>query len=147
MNILIRGIIIYFFLFILLRIAGKRAVNSSTPFGLVLILLVSSSVSDAIKDEDRSLTSGLLLAITLIGIHRIVAFVKTKGHRMKRVIEDVPTLLVKDGEVFESVLRKSRVGIEDILSAAREQKLTKVEDIRYAILEIGGSITVIPKEE
>jgi uncharacterized membrane protein YcaP (DUF421 family) len=147
MEIIFRGILIYFFLFILIRIMGKRAVNSDTPFGLVLVLLISSSVADAIKDLDRSLTAGFLLAFTLIGVHFIISSIKTGNHTMTRVIDDVPTLIVRNGTVLESVMKKMHVNKEDILAAGRKQKITKIEDIKYAILEIDGSINVIPKED
>jgi uncharacterized membrane protein YcaP (DUF421 family) len=146
MEIIIRGAIIYFSLFILFRISGKRAINDSTPFGLVLILLISSSVADSLKGEDRSITGGLLLAISLMGFHLLLSFLKRGSHFMTRIVDDVPTLLLRNGEVYEDAIKKAKVNREDILAAARKQKITKIEDIKYAILEIDGSINVISKE-
>jgi uncharacterized membrane protein YcaP (DUF421 family) len=147
MEIVFRGLIIYFFLFLLFRIIGKRAVNSDTPFGLVLVLLISSSVADAIKNLDRSLTAGFLLAFTLVGTHFIISALKNGNHLIARIVDDVPTLIVKDGKPLEGVMKRSKVNKEDILAAGRKQKVTKIEDIKYAILEIDGSINIIPKEE
>jgi uncharacterized membrane protein YcaP (DUF421 family) len=147
MEIVLRGVIIYFTLFILFRVGGKRIVNSRTPFGLVLVLLVSSAVADALKDEDRSLTGGIILAATLIGIHLLMSMIKSGNHRATRIIDDVPTLLVRDGKIDENSLKKSNVNEEDILAAGRQQKITRIDDIQFAILEIDGSISIIEKKE
>jgi uncharacterized membrane protein YcaP (DUF421 family) len=146
MEVVIRAVIIYFVLFFLFRISGKRTINDSQPFGLVLSLLISSSVADALKDEDRSMTGGIIIACTLVSIHFIMSFVKSGNHDVTRVIDDVPTVLVKDGKYIENELKRARVNREDILSAARQQKITKIDEVRYAILEIDGSISIISKE-
>jgi uncharacterized membrane protein YcaP (DUF421 family) len=146
MAIVLRGILVYFVLLFLFRISGKRIVNSETPFGLVLTLLISSSVADALKDDDHSITAGILLAVTLISTHLLMSILKRSNHILVKIIDDVPTLLVRDGEIFESILKKSKLNHEDILYAARQQQLTKINDIKYAVLEIDGSISIIPKE-
>ncbi len=147
MEIVLRGILIYFTLFILFRLSGKRIVNSSTPFGLVLILLISSSVADALKNEDRSVTAGILLAVTLIGIHLLMSLLKSRSHIFVRIIDDVPTVLVRDGQALERTMKQSKISHEDILYAARKQQLSSIRDIQYAILEIDGNISVISRKD
>src|SRR3954467_1846437 len=114
MEIVIRGIITYVLLFILFRVCGKRAISEATPFGLILIFLVSSSVADALKDDDRSMTGGFLLAMTLLLTHLAFSYIKLNSRRLKRIIDDVPTLLVKDGEPIKERMRKAMVTEEDV---------------------------------
>jgi uncharacterized membrane protein YcaP (DUF421 family) len=146
MESVLRGILIYYTLFLIFRISGKRALNESSPFGLILIFLISSSVSDALKGEDRSITNSLLLATTLIGLHVLMALLKSRKRKFAKFIDDVPTLLVKDGELLKERMKESKVTKEDILLEARKKKLGHISEIEYAILEIDGSICIIPKE-
>src|SRR3954471_372583 len=107
MESILRGILVYFVLFILFRMSGKRTINHNSPFGLILTFLVSSSVADALKGEDRSITNSVLIACTLVLIHITLALIKKISHPAARVIDDVPTLLVKDGELLEERMHEA----------------------------------------
>ncbi|MFL5754434.1 MAG: DUF421 domain-containing protein [Bacteroidia bacterium] len=147
MDSVLRALLVYIVLFIILRLSGKRTLNTNTPFGLVLIFLISSSVADVLKDEDKSITNGVVLATSLVLIHLAFARLKWNKRSMEKVIEDVPTLLVKNGELLKDRMERSRITTEDILYAGRKQKLKQLHQIKYAILETDGSLCIIPKEE
>jgi uncharacterized membrane protein YcaP (DUF421 family) len=147
MESVLRAVLIYLILFIIFRISGKRTMKESTPFGLILILLISSSVADAMKDQDRSLTNGLIQAMTLIVIHIFISNVKLGSRKTEKILGDVPTLLIENGELLNERMKQTRVTKEDILQAARLGKITRLEQIKYAILETDGSICIIPKEQ
>jgi uncharacterized membrane protein YcaP (DUF421 family) len=121
--------------------------KESTPFGLILILLISSSVADAMKDEDKSLTNGLIQAMTLIVLHIFISNIKLGNRKTEKVLGDVPTLLIENGKMLDKRMKQTRVTKEDILQAARAGKIVSVDRIKYAILETDGSICIIPKEE
>jgi uncharacterized membrane protein YcaP (DUF421 family) len=101
MESILRALLVYFVLFLLFRLSGKRTINHNSPFGLILTFLISSSVADALKGEDRSITNSLLIACTLTGIHISISLLKRKSSVSAKVIDDVPTLLVKDGELLK----------------------------------------------
>jgi uncharacterized membrane protein YcaP (DUF421 family) len=147
METILRGLLIYFLLLIILRISGKRTIQTSTPFGLVLIFLMSSTVADALKDEDRSITNSIILVCTLASIHIVLSFFKTRARTAEKLLDDVPTLIVKDGQLFEKRMKDARVTKEDVLASARGSQVKTLDQIRYAILEVNGKICIIPKED
>src|SRR4051812_380482 len=109
MHSVLRALLVYIVLFIILRLSGKRTLNTNTPFGLVLIFLISSSVADILKDDDKSITNGFLLAISLVLIHMVFAKLKWGNRGMEKIIDDVPTLLVKNGELLKDRMKESRI--------------------------------------
>ncbi|MCW3077752.1 MAG: hypothetical protein JWO32_2361 [Bacteroidetes bacterium] len=147
MESVLRSVLVYFVLFLIFRISGKRTLNEATPFGLILIFLISSSVAEVLKGEDKSSTNGIIQAFTLAIIHMGFAILKARNKRAAKIIDDVPTLIVKDGNKFEQRMKEARICEEDLLVAARQQKVTHISDIKYAIIEIDGSICIIPKEK
>ncbi|MFL5763537.1 MAG: DUF421 domain-containing protein [Bacteroidia bacterium] len=104
-------------------------------------------MADSLKNEDRSIVAGILLASTLIGIHLIMSILKRKNHFMRRLIEDVPTVLVRNGELYEQSMKQAKISIEDILAAGRQHEVTKIADVKYGILEVDGSISIIKLEK
>lgn len=146
MESVIRAILVYLFLFLLFRISGKRTLMESSPFALILIFLISSSVGEALKGEDRSVTNSIIQASTLIGLHLFFAMLKSKNKAASKMIEDVPTVLVKNGRVYTERLISAKMREEDLLREARKENLTDLGQVRYAILESDGSISIIKKE-
>jgi uncharacterized membrane protein YcaP (DUF421 family) len=147
MDSVLRAIFVYLLLFVIFRASGKRTLQESSPFGMVLIFLISSSVADILKDEDRSITNGVVLAVTLVLMHLGFSYLKRDSTKLAKVIEDVPTLLVHDGQLLKQRMKDARVTREDILAAAREEQLGYINQIKYAILETNGTIRIIPKEK
>jgi uncharacterized membrane protein YcaP (DUF421 family) len=147
METVLRSILIYFVLFIIFRVSGKRTMEETTPFGLILILLISTAVADAMKNEDKSLTNGILQAITLMSIHILASRVKLLSRKTEKVMGDIPTLLLNNGVLLADRMKQARITRENILQAARAQKIMELGHIKYAILEIDGTISIIPKEK
>ena len=147
MESVLRAVCVYLFLFLLFRISGKRTLMESSPFALILIFLISSSVADALKGVDKSITNSLVLACTLILMHVLFARLKSKSARAAKLIEDVPTILVKDGKADEQKLLSSKVTRDDLLREARKQHILELDRIKYAIMESDGSISIIKKKE
>lgn len=147
MTTILRTVFTYLVLLIIFRAAGKRTLKESSPFSLILLFLISSAVSDALKDGDHSLTNGFLLASTLVITHYIFTVLKQKFRGAEKVIDDVPILLARNGEILGNRVALSRVTRADILAAARQERIYKLDDIQYAILEINGNISIVPKEK
>jgi uncharacterized membrane protein YcaP (DUF421 family) len=140
-----RALIVYFALLIIFRVSGKRTIQQSTPFGLILIFLISSSVTDALKDDDKSLTNGFLIVMTLVVTHVLVSYLKRDSQTVSKIINDVPTLLVKNGKLLKERTKRARVTEGEIIAAARLEKVPGMQGIKYAILEVDGSICIIPQ--
>jgi uncharacterized membrane protein YcaP (DUF421 family) len=147
MDIVLRSLAFYFLLLLFLRITGKRTLAQITPFDLVLLLIISEAAQQGLLGEDHSITTALLAILTLVTVDILLSLVKRRSKRLETWIESRPLVLVKDGEVFEDRLRWSRVDEGDILESARELRgLWSLDQIRYAVLERDGVISIIPKE-
>jgi len=148
MESVLRAIVTYLVIFVLFRISGKRTLKETTPFDLVLILLISEATQEALINMDRSLTNAFLLISTLIAIDMIFSYIKIKFKKADKIIDGVPMLLVSNGKELKEAMTIARLDTEDILEAAREmQGLAKLEEIKFAVLENNGTITIIPREK
>lgn len=147
MDAVIRAFAVYAFLIVLFRIAGKRSLAEITTFDFVLLLIISEATQQAMLGEDFSMTHCFLLVITLVGIDVGFSLVKRRWPKMESVVEGLPLILVKDGQVMEERMHRSRVDKDDILESARRLRgLARMDQIAYAVLERNGGITIIPKE-
>lgn len=148
METVIRGIVIYFFLMVVLRLSGRRSLAKITSFDFVLLLIVASTAQQALLGEDFSLTNAMILVITLVGVDIGLSYIKQVSPRASIVLDGSPTVLISRGELDTEALRRSRVGLEDVLQAARQQHgLKRLDQISFAILEVDGSLSIIPTDE
>jgi uncharacterized membrane protein YcaP (DUF421 family) len=146
MESVIRAAVVYVVLLVLFRIAGKRCLAEITTFDLVLLLIISEAVQQAMIDNDNSMTNALLLVSTLVGLNILVSVVAKRWQFFDKLIEDVPLVIVRNGEPLRDRMRKERIDENDVLEAARElEGLERLEQIKYAILERTGHITIVPK--
>ena len=146
MESIIRGVVIYLFLWAVFRVSGKRTLAQTSPFELVLLLIISEVTNQAMVDSDHSITNAILLIMTLVGMSVLLSVVKHYSPRATRWLEGMPLPLVKDGEMLKENMDKSRVDEGEILSAARiEQGIERMADIKDATIENDGKISVVPK--
>jgi uncharacterized membrane protein YcaP (DUF421 family) len=148
MDSVLRGLIIYFILLVILRVSGRRTLGQMTTFDFVLLLIIAETTQQALLGEDFSLTNAGLLIVTLIGVDIGLSLLRERWPRLNRIIEGLPLILVEDGRPIKERVDQSRVGEEDILAAAREsQGIERMEQIKYAVLERNGGISIIPKQK
>ena len=142
-NIALRTAAIYLVALIGLRLAGKREMGQMTVFDLVVLLLIANAVQNAMVGPDTSLTGGVLAAVVLLALNAVVARLRLRWPRLRRVIEGSPTLLVLHGEVLADHLRREGLAQETLEAALREHGVSEVRDVEMAVLEIDGSISVV----
>jgi uncharacterized membrane protein YcaP (DUF421 family) len=146
MDVVIRGLVIYAFLLVLFRISGQRSLGQVTTFDFVLLLIIAETTQQALLGDDYSITNALLLIVTLIAIDVGLSLLKQQSPRIDRLIEGLPVVIVDDGKPLADRMAKARVDEEDILTAARKlQGLERMEQIKYAVLERNGAITIVKK--
>lgn len=141
----LRACVVYFVLLGMIRLSGKRSMGQFTPFDILLVVLLGNAVQNALLGEDTSVGGGLLLAATLIALNWTVGLTTARLPRMERVIEGVPVLLARDGAVYRDVLRRELISKEDFEKAMRQEGCLEIEDIRLAVLENNGHITVVKR--
>jgi uncharacterized membrane protein YcaP (DUF421 family) len=143
---ILRPIVVYVFLIVGLRLAGKRELAQLNPFDLVVLLTLSNTVQNAIIGDDNSVTGGLIGAATLLLInHWVVRYLY--GHdRIDRLVEGASDVLIDDGVVNTGRLKKELITISEFEAAAHKQGFRSLTEVERAILEPGGSICFIGKK-
>ncbi|MGH7516050.1 MAG: DUF421 domain-containing protein [Gemmatimonadales bacterium] len=146
MNPILRATVMFVFLMVVFRLAGKRSLAQITPFDFVLLLIIGEATQNALVGQDYSLTNAALVIMTLVMLEIGLSLVKARFPRLEPVLDDLPLVLVENGRAINDRMRQARVDEEDVLAAARElQGLERLDQVKYAVLERSGGITVIPK--
>ena len=143
---ILRSVVVYLFILLAFRFTGKRQVGQLTPFDLVVLLIISNVVQNALIGNDSSLGGGILGAATILALNFLVVELAFKFKPARRMLEGEPTLLVHNGRVLRQNMEREKLTQEDLLSALRRSGLADVEKVRFAVLEENGQISVIPKQ-
>lgn len=148
MGSVIRAAAVYFFLLIVFRIAGKRTLAQFTPFDFVLVLIISETVQQAMVDTDNSWTNAAILVLTLVGISIALSVIRERVPWLERLLGGSAVLVIENGEMHQDRMNRMRIDEVDIIGAARAQVgIERMDQIKHAIVETGGQITIIPKEK
>jgi uncharacterized membrane protein YcaP (DUF421 family) len=148
MDAVLRATAIYLFLLVLMRIAGRRSLAQMTPFDLVLLLVVAEATQQGLLGNDFSVTNAFIVITTLVGLDVLVTALTHRSRWLDRWVNALPLVLIQDGEVIDDRLKKARVDREDILEQARAtQGIERMEQIKYAVLERSGGISIISKQQ
>jgi uncharacterized membrane protein YcaP (DUF421 family) len=142
-----RSLAIYVLLLVIFRMAGRRALAEITTFDFVLLLIIAEATQQALLGDDNSMTGAIVAVVTLVGVDVGLSLVKRHWPRIGVWVEGMPLVLVARGECLEDRMHRARVTREDILAAARQaQGLERLEQVKYAVLERHGGISIIPWE-
>ena len=145
-ELVIRSIVVYAFLLLILRISGKRQIGQLAPFDLVLLLVLSNAVQNSMNAGDNSLAGGLISATTLILVNYLVGYATYRSKKLESIIEGRPQILIHDGKLFEDVMASAQLTHHELNAALRQAGCSNVEDVRSAILENNGSISVVARQ-
>jgi uncharacterized membrane protein YcaP (DUF421 family) len=143
----LRAAITYFVVWLFFRIAGKRTLGEVTTFDFVTLLIISETTQAGLIDEDHSLTNSILLIVTFLGLDITLSLWKQRSQKVEKLLDGVPLVIVAEGVPIKERMDKERIDEEDVISAARELRgLERLDQVKYAILERNGCISIIPKE-
>jgi uncharacterized membrane protein YcaP (DUF421 family) len=147
MQIVVRAFVMYVFILLLLRGMGKKELSSLSAFELVLLVVMGDLVQQGITLEDQSVT-GSMLAIGTIGLLVMAAsFLSFRWSRTRHLIEGIPVVVVRDGEPVPETLRRERLDIEELMSAARSQGIADLRKIAVGLLEPDGKFSFIKRDQ
>jgi uncharacterized membrane protein YcaP (DUF421 family) len=146
-EVVLRTAVVYLFLVVVLRVTGKREVGQISILELVVILVISDAVQNSMVGANVTLWGGLVAVLTLLAMDLGLKAITARSHRVREVVEGEPRLLVRDGRLLERALSEEGVEPEQVRAAVRSHGLVRVEDVRIAVLETDGSISVIPKSD
>lgn len=139
---ILRPIAVYVFLLIIFRVLGNRELAQLNPMDLVLLLLLSNTVQNAIIGDDTSLSGGLVGAVALLGINYTLVFFKFKSQRFEKFIEGVERILIKDGKIDEKIMRQELLTKSDLDTLAHEKDFESADDINKCIIDPNGTFFV-----
>ena len=147
MDIVLRAFLMYCFVLLLTRIVGRRELSTLQPFDLVLLVVIGDLVQQGVTQSDYSFT-GLMIAVGTIAV--LQASVSWVGFRSKKaglVLEGEPIVVVQDGTLLDKNIRRERMTSAEVLEAAREQGIARLEDIQWAILETSGKLSFVKRDD
>jgi len=147
MDIVGRGVVVFFFLYLLVRMMGRRELSSLEPFDLILLIILGDAVQQGLTQDDYSLT-GAMLAVGTIGVLQIVtSYANFKFPRLRTFLDGEPIVVVQDGKPVEKNVRRERLTIDDLAEAARREGIPKLDDVAWAVMETSGQISFIKKSD
>jgi uncharacterized membrane protein YcaP (DUF421 family) len=145
MDTVIKTAIVYVLLLVLMRLAGRRTLGKITTFDLILVLIIGGTTQRALLGQDYSVTNALLVVTTLIVMDVAFSLIERDSPIFSRIVNGSPLIVVQDGRLLPGRLRKARLTADEILAAARRiHGIERLEDIKFAILEASGDISIIP---
>ncbi len=139
----LRSIVVYGFLLAAFRVVGKRQLGQMTPFDLIVLLIISNVVQNALIGNDNSLGGGLVGATTILALNALVAYATFRWKRVRRVVEHSPTILVRHGQIQWDRLASERISTDEFHAALRREGVVTVKEIRYVLLEQDGHFSVL----
>ena len=147
MDIVLRAVVAYVFILFLMRVVGRRELSSMEPSDVILLVVIGDLVQNGVTQTDYSVT-GVVLAAGTIGIlATLTAWVTFRWSRIRNVVEGEPVILVEDGKLIERNMKHERMTADEVMEQARlQQGVESLDDIRWAVLETSGSISIVKKE-
>jgi uncharacterized membrane protein YcaP (DUF421 family) len=145
MDLVIRAVVGFLFVYLLTRVVGRRELSSLEPFDLILLVMIGDLVQQGITQNDFSVTGMLLVGATVALMTVAVSFTTFRFPRLRPLLEGEPVIVVQDGKPIERNLRRNRITLEELAAAARQQQLASLDDVQWAVLETSGQISFIPR--
>jgi uncharacterized membrane protein YcaP (DUF421 family) len=147
MDLALRSIVVFFFIYVLMRIVGRRELSSLEPFDLILLVVLGDSVQQSLTQDDYSVTGAFIVVSTIALLQVFLSYVNFRVPRLRSIIDGEPIVIIQDGQVIEGNARRERLTLEDIAEAARLQQIASLEDVQWAVLETSGEISFIEKQK
>ena len=143
MDSIIRVVAMYLFLLIIFRLSGKRTLSEANTFDFLFLLIISETTQQAMVDDDHSMTHAFLLILTFVLMNVGFSLWKQRSEKFEKLIDDVPLLIMANGKMLHDRMNKVRVDERDILEVARKERgLERLDQIKYAVLERNGNISI-----
>jgi uncharacterized membrane protein YcaP (DUF421 family) len=148
MDSVIKSLVAYLVLWLVIRLSGRRTLGQLTVFDFILFLMVGGLAQRALTAQDYSLTHAFLIIATFVITDITVSFLERDVPSIVTILKGVPTIIVENGHVLSGRLRRARLTEDEILEAARRTHgLERMDEIKFAILEASGHISIIPRRK
>jgi uncharacterized membrane protein YcaP (DUF421 family) len=145
MDLFFRAVVIFAFIFVLMRVVGRRELAGLEPFDLILLVVIGDSVQQALTQDDYSVTGAMIIVGTIAGLQVLISWIGFRVPRLRPVLEGEPIVLVEDGKPIHRNLRHERIALEELLEEARGREIASLDDVKWAVLETSGNISFIKR--
>jgi uncharacterized membrane protein YcaP (DUF421 family) len=146
MDIVLRAAVAYLFILFLMRVVGRRELSSMEPSDVILLVVIGDLVQNGVTQSDYSVTGVVLAAGTIGSLATLTAYVTFKWSRIRNVVEGEPVILVEDGRLIERNMKNERLTADELMEQARlQQGVESLDDVKWAVLETSGSISIVKK--
>jgi uncharacterized membrane protein YcaP (DUF421 family) len=145
MDIVLRAAFVFFFLFVLMRVMGRRELSSLEPFDLIVLVVLGDLVQQGVTQSDYSLTGVILGIGTIAALQVFVSYANFRFPRLRPLLEGEPIVILQDGKPIDRNMRRERLTIEDLTEQARLQNIGALDEVAWAVLETSGQISFVKK--
>jgi uncharacterized membrane protein YcaP (DUF421 family) len=147
MDIALRALVLFVYVFIVMRIMGRRELSSLAPFDLVLLIVLGDAIQQGLTQDDYSVT-GAVIAVAVIALLQVgTSYVSFRVPPLQRVFEGSPIVILQDGKVIEANLRRERLTADEVAEEARQQQIGSFDEVQWAVLEPSGKISFVPRQK
>ena len=146
MDLAIRTVALFAFVYFLMRVIGRRELSSLEPFDLILLIVLGDSIQQGLTQDDYSVTGAIIVVSTIGVLQVLTSWLNFRFRSVRRVLDGDPIVLIQDGEVIEKTLHRERITHEELAEEARGHQIPSLEDVKWAIFEPSGQISFIPKQ-
>jgi uncharacterized membrane protein YcaP (DUF421 family) len=145
-DLVLRAAVVFFVLLVVMRAVGRRELNTMEPFDVILLVVIGDLVQQGVTQSDYSLTGAVTVIATITLLTVGTSYLSFRFRRLRPLLEGKPLVLLQDGEPIQRNMRRERITVEELRSAARQQQISSLDAVRFAILETDGRISFIPAE-
>jgi uncharacterized membrane protein YcaP (DUF421 family) len=145
MDLVFRAIVLYFFIYVLMRVVGRRELSGIEPFDLILLIVIGDAVQQGLTQDDYTVTGAILVVATIAGLQVGMSYLGFKIPRLRPMLEGEPIVLIQDGRPVTRNLSRERLALEEVLEEARSSQIGTLDEIAWAVLESSGNISFIKK--
>jgi uncharacterized membrane protein YcaP (DUF421 family) len=145
MDIVLRAVFVFGFLYLLLRVMGRRELSSLEPFDLILLIILGDAVQQGLTQDDYSLTGAVLAVGTIALLQVATSYVNFKFPRVRKVLDGEPLVIVQDGRFIKRNMDRERLTEDDVAESARQESIASMDEVAWAVIETSGQISFIKK--
>ena len=146
MDLALRAVFLFCFVFLLTRIIGRRELSSLEPFDLILLIVTGDAIQQGLTQDDYSVTGAVIVVGTFAVLQVTISFLSYRFKALRPVLDGEPIVIVQDGKPIERNIKRERLTVEEIMVEARQQQIATMGEIGWAVLETSGKISIIPKK-
>ena len=147
MDLAIRAVVLYAFVFLLTRVVGRRELSSLQPFDLILLIVLGDAIQQGLTQDDYSVTGAAIVVGTIASLQVLTSYASFRLPLLRPILDGQPIVVVEDGKPIERNLKRERISVEELTEEMRQQQISSLDEVQWAVLETSGQISFLKKGE